>query len=962
MDKVTSIIRSRKKRRAKDHKNPAGRVGLASATVLSLLVSLFVIGAAFLVPQIVRDLPSPAELTNLLSPPNGELLEPTRLYDRTGNEILWSFENLLIKEREYVSLEALSETKIGAATVAAADTLFWSRTNWQLLDWRSGDEASIPRRLVSDLLFWGEQEGLQRQLRERLLAAQIVAQFGREQILEWYLNNAYYGHQIYGLESAARVYFGKSAPDLNLNETALLAAVGEAPALNPFDAPQAARERQEELLHAMLKAGAVTAEEVRQAAETELIFQEPPPIPNIPAFVEYILQQASSEIPEERLKRGGFKIITTLEADLQSQAACAIQHQLLRAAGSADQPDPACQTARLLPSLPEQALFDEERLAANVIILDPQNGQLLAMIGDSPQDRDSALGEAHPTGSILTPFLYLTAFTRGDDPSTLVWDIPLPTTSLTVEETHPNCKENCQYQGPVRLRIALANDYLSPALVYWEKLGRPNIANIILKLGVTLPETCPDCEHWDGEVGTLLDIAQAYATFSNQGILMGWPSSANEGSNLPPVSVLRIEDVSGKFWLAEPEMGQRPVISPQLAYTITHILADETARWPSLGHPNVLEIGRPVGVKIGHTAERDSAWTVGYTPQRVAAVWVGLAEGEDNDLLSGEDIPGPKTTLPEKVATGLWRAITQYAVRDLLPLGWEAPTGITTLDVCDPSGMLPTEYCPAIVSEVFISGSEPMQLDNLYQVREVNRETGRLATVFTPPELIEEHVYLIVPPNADEWAATQGMSTPPEVYDVAYKPSFSESLSISEPKHFSYVRGEVPIWGTASGSDFVSYQIRLGKGLNPQTWQQYGSEVETGVEDALLWEWDTIEFEDGLYAIRLAALYEGQRLEKATILVSVDNTPPDLVLSKIEDEQVFKFQSGGTLTFQAQASDNVELDAVTFTLNGETIASRIDPPFVYAWKMKLGTYTLLVSARDMAGNVTEREVTFSVER
>ncbi|OQY32725.1 MAG: hypothetical protein B6I38_04310, partial [Anaerolineaceae bacterium 4572_5.1] len=276
MNNVISIIHSRKSRRAKQRKNPAGRAGMVIATALSLTLSLFIIAAAFLFSQIAQDLPAPEELA--------------------------------LKKREYISLDSLSETDIAVAAVIAADPDFWSRSNLQLLDWRTPQETALSLRLVSDLLFWEEPEGLERQLRERVLAAQIVAQFGREQVLEWYLNNTYYGNQLYGIESAAQIYFGKSASDLNLAEAALLAVVGEAPALNPFDAPQAAQERQIELLHAMLKKGVITADQVREASGATLTFQETPPAQSTPAFVNYVLQQASADIPEERLKRGGFAI------------------------------------------------------------------------------------------------------------------------------------------------------------------------------------------------------------------------------------------------------------------------------------------------------------------------------------------------------------------------------------------------------------------------------------------------------------------------------------------------------------------------------------------------------------------------------------------------------------------------------------------------------------------------------
>lgn len=959
MSKVIPIIRSRKRGRVKGRQNPAGRAGLITAVALSLAIAIAIIFAAFLFPRIAQDLPSVKLLETLLAPSAGELLTPTRLYDRTGSEILWSLENPLLEERKYIPLDTLTETKIAEATVTAADPNFWTRTNWQLLNWRSPEETSLSWQLVSDLLFWHDEESLPREIKERALAAQAIAHFGREQILEWYLNSAYYGHQLYGIEAAAQVYLEKPAADLTLAEAALLATVGEAPSLNPFDAPQAARERQQALLHDMLAEGYITSAEVQRASNAEILIRESHPAQTTPAFATYALSQAVQDIPEDRLKRGGFKIITSLDADLQQQALCAAQYQMARVAGSQKPVDPTCEVARLLPSLSASTSNEITAtlgpLTANIIILDPQNGQLLAMASNHPQAKGAGLLDSHPAGSILSPFVYLTAFTLRDAPATMVLDIPRDY-GLTAEEAHPHCQENCKYKGPVRLRVALANDYLVPAMHYWERYK----LNILEKFGVTLEEDTSTL--WGGKAITLPDLAQAYGVLGNQGVLAGWPEM-DGGNDLQPVSVLRIESVGGNIWREKPEEARRPVIDAQLAYLITDVLADETARWPSLGHPNVLEIGRPVGVKIGNTVEEKTAWTVGYTPQLLTAVWVGFGSG-DGDSVSPDAStnPVPTMALPEEVASGLWRAITQYSSRDLPPLGWEMPPNITPLNVCELSGLLPTEHCPATVREIFITGNEPAQTDTLYQVREINRETGRLATVFTPPELIEERIYLIVPSEAAAWAAEKGVSTPPSAYDVSYQPSFSENLLISEPENFTYVRGEVSIRGTVSGDDFLSYQIQIGKGLNPQSWQQYGADATGKVNNSLLWRWDTSEFEDGLYALRVIVLREEQRVEKATVLVSVDNTPPTLVLPTIEDGQTFQFENDGRITFQAQASDNVALDSVTFALNGKTIAEQVAPPFAYRWEMKRGTHTLLVTVRDKAGNLSEQEVVFHIER
>lgn len=192
---------------------------------------------------------------------------------------------------------------------------------------------------------------------------------------------------------------------------------------------------------------------------------------------------------------------------------------------------------------------------------------------------------------------------------------------------------------------------------------------------------------------------------------------------------LNAADSSGKKLIDNQDVFSRSVLSDQLAYLVNHVLSDENARKARI-QQNLFEIGRPAGVKVGNTAG-SASWTVGYTPQLVTAVWAagdGPAMSEEFDL--------------SRVSAGIWRALTQYASKDYPAVNWDIPEGIIFLDVCSPSGLLPTEYCPDVAREIFIEGNEPVRLDDLYQVFEVNRETGRRATVFTPAELIERRVYL----------------------------------------------------------------------------------------------------------------------------------------------------------------------------------------------------------------------------
>lgn len=957
MTRIPHLIHSRVKRRNKKSHSPLGKAAFAFALLFSLLlVSLTVALVSFYV-RISQDLPSVDQLSILLNPDDGMLMQPTRIYAQGGEDVLWAFEHPLIDKREYAILD-LSEKALRSdippemvkATIAASDPTYFSRSNLSILDWQRG-ENTIPRQLVSDLLLWQETSGGWQEIREGILASQITAQYGREKVLEWYLNSAFYGRQTYGVASAAEVYFGKPIYQLNLAESAMLAAVSEAPALNPFDAPQAAKERQRELLEKMIKEDLITEEERDQAREYRLTFnQEGETTLPRPSFVDYVLDQIDEEIPRDRLTKGGFKIITTIDKTLQSQMECAVQVGLARYRGEEPSGGEGCEAARLLPNYSGQILHSAGQLDMDVVQMDPRNGYILAMVGNHPNGL-SDFFTAHPPGSLLTPFIFLTSFTQGYEPAALVWDIPPENGELTVDDLHPACEENCEFQGPVSIRLAMANDYLVPALRFWENLRPGNIENTLSQMGVEIPNTpCLSCQLFPGSHAvTILDVAQSFGVFSNGGVLRGWPSS-EEGGRLDPVIVTRVEDLSGRTWRENPRLISRAVISKQLAYMVTHVLSDSNARRPSLGRQNVFDIGRPAAVKLGNTSQEGQIWTVGYTPQMVTAVWMESEEKE-----------GVHSAL-SKVSSGYWRALTQYALKGQPLLDWEQPDEMTMLDVCSPSGLLPTDQCPEVVREIFIQGNEPTQEDNLYQALEINRETNQLATVFTPPELIEERTYLNIPPEAEEWAQEQGISTPPQQYDLSGQGSRSPDVRITYPENFSFVREEVEVSGEVPEEDILSYRIQFGKGLNPKTWQQIHEESDDPKGGEILVAWDTTGVEDGLYAVQLVVVREGQRVGKASTIVSVDNTPPTVSIAEEIDGRQFAYQPGGEILFRAQAADNASVDEVKFYLNYRLIASRDQAPFVYPWEMEVGTFSLKVRAVDKAGNIDQQTVTFEVIR
>jgi membrane peptidoglycan carboxypeptidase len=862
------IIRQRHERRDKRQRSASQRlllVVLGAGFLVSILLALGIFGLAMAWSGLTAGLPPVGELPALLDPEDGLLLQPTRLYDRSGEHLIAELAPPGIPRR-YVPLTGEGSGHLpqflADATLAAADPSFRSHPGCLL-----NNQPTLARRLASDLLLWrdspaAESSGastLSADLRACLVALQITDTYGRDQVLEWYLNSADYGNHAYGADAAARLYFGRPAAGLDLAESALLAAVSQSPALNPFDAPQAAIPAQRELLSRMAVLGLVSPSAAQQAAAEQLQFAPPPSPPGTgdalslskgaggelaPAFVALALDQLSGVFPRERLERGGLNITTSLDYDLQAEAACLTQMQVAHAAGAS--PEGLC-TAASSPSL--GTLPPGQQIDASAVVTDPATGQVLALVGDTGPDGSSSGLQDHPAGSLVSPFIYLTAFTRGASPASLVWDIPggagLP---LEVQGSGES------FHGPVQLREAMAGDYLVPAAQTLESLGGESVAQTAAPFGLDLqPDLTDPLSLLTGDQPVSpLDVAQAYGIFAADGILAGQMAGETPGLS----AVLKVEGSDRATWLDWTVPQKQAVVSGPLAFLVNNVLSDTSARAPALGSSSPLQLDRPAAARLGRTLDGRDAWAVGYTPQRSVAVWTGA------------DSP-----LPPDAAMGLWHALAEAASRGLPAEGWAPPAGITAMEVCDPSGLLPTPACPSLVKEYFLTGSEPVDPDSLYAVYPVNRETGFLATVFTPLELVDPRTYMLIPDAARGWAASAGLPVPPEAYDtIQYTPPGGE-VSILSPEMFAEVSGEATVTGSAAGEGFLLYRLQYGAGLNPGAWFQIGEDVTTPVTAGKLGEWDTTGLE-GLYVLQLQVIYLDQTLKTASVVVDTGGVEP----------------------------------------------------------------------------------------
>src|SRR6266508_4768897 len=794
MPSTIPILRARRERRLARQRAGAIRARnafLSMGMILSLLIAALILTTAFTYVNLTRNLPSTQILPTLLNPPDGLLLQPTRIYDRTGDHVIFTFAPAsgATLPRRYIPLSDTNPQylpkSLTNAVIAKTDPDFWDHAGYSFTDLTNPDShPTIAQRLVFDLLLFNEPPTFQRALRERILAAQVTAQYGRTQILEWYLNSANFGRYAFGVDAAAQLYFGKSATQLTTAESAILAAVSDSPSLNPYDAPQTALERGHETLELMLAQKLLSAEATANALGEAPLFQTPPPAEpqTASAFTNLLLTQLDSRFPRQRIERGGLTIISTLDYDVQKQSSCVTAFYASRLAGL---PDPViqCDALRFLPALPPGIKVPDS--SASAILTDPKTGQILAVVGETFQAQETPLIAAHDPGSTLDAFVYLTGFTRGLSPASLIWDIPGKTDVQNFDGA---------YHGPIRLRIALANDYQAPTAQLLSQMGADNVSRIAESFGVSRDA---------GAQLTLLNAAGAYGVFAQQGVYYGQKFD----EKLEPISVLRVEGDDGSVWLDWTTPQAKPVVTPGLAYLMNHALSDDSARLGTLRSSNVLEVGTPAAVKLGQTDDALDTWTIGYSPARVVAVWTGARE---------------KSDLSPRVPAVLWNALMQIASQNLPPEGWAVPADVSVINVCDPSGMLPTADCPNLVSEVFLNGNEPVQSDSMYRKFSVNRETGLLATVFTQPQLIEDRVYLVVPGEARSWAERAGLDIPPSSYDVIQSPRLNENVVITSPGLFSEVSGNIEIKGSAAGDGFASYRVLVGKGLNPQQWIRVG--------------------------------------------------------------------------------------------------------------------------------------------
>ncbi len=723
----------------------------------------------------------------------------------------------------------------GVDVVGIARALWINLTGGEVLAGGSTITQQVARNMLLDPQERAERT-LTRKLRESLLAWRLSRAYSKDDVLALYLNQTYYGHLAYGVEAAAQTYFGKSARQLDLAEAALLAGLPQAPSLyDPLLYPDAARARQAVVLDLMVKQGNITAEEARLAKAEELQFaSEPFPI-EAPHFVFYVWNLLEQKYGPEVLY-SGLTVRTTLDLDLTRAAEQIARRRLQQIAEDASGPSHNATDAAL-------------------VALDPRTGQILVMLG-SPDYFDGAISGAvnlalapRQPGSAIKPLTYAAAFSPENcrdaqlrvsticpwTPATMILDVR---TAFVTKEGFSYVPMNYDraFHGPVSARAALAGSLNVPAVITLDHIGLETLLRLAGQMGLT---TLSDADRFGlaltlggGEV-RLLDLAGAFAAFANGGV------------HVEPSAILEITDARGKVieqWQSRP--GTR-VLDARVAYLITDILSDNDARGATFGFNSVLQIGRPVAVKTGTTTDYHDNWTIGYTPDLVAGTWVGNANQTPMVNLSGVAGAGP-----------IWHDFMRQALTGKPETAFAEPAGLVRAEVCALSGLLPTAACPRTRSEIFLAGTAPTQPDNLYQTFRIDSRTGQLADASTPPEFVVAKVFLVLPPEAQEWAMSNGIPQPPD--SGLGTSDFGLRISAPDPNTVFQISPRLPL-----ESQQVPFRVVTSEPLSSVTFVLDEREVATVTQSPFEYWWTLAA---GAHTLRARGeLVGGEAVESETL-------------------------------------------------------------------------------------------------
>ena len=837
------------------------------------LIGVFILAGSFVFYQynkIASTLPNVYELRQ-----RAAQFETTRIMDRNGN-LLYEIVDPTAGRRSYVPLSKISPYLI-AATVATEDKDFYShpgfdtlgifRAFWQ--NYQSGGTivsgaSTITQQLSRTLLFSPEErveQSYQRKIREAILAVEVTRRYSKEEILELYLNENYYGNLAYGIEAAAQTYFHTSADKLDLAQSAFLAGLPQAPSVyDIYSNPDVTLNRMEQVLYLMYAHSqeqaciyissspqrvCVDALDVANSFEEINNYEFTPTEFEIryPHWVNYIRFLLEQQYDPQTIYRSGFTVYTTLDPGLQDHAERIIAAQV-------------------------NSLADRHVTNGALVAIRPSTGEILTMVGSADFYNENIDGQVNMAisprqpGSSIKPLTYLAAFEKDWTPATLIWDVPseFPPSGDPAEPGPRYIPVNYdeRFHGPVTVRSALANSYNIPAVKALQYVGildnpeTPNedgLISIARRLGITTlnrDDYGLSLTLGGGEV-TLLELTGAYSVF------------ANGGGHIKPVAITKITDMAGDIvYEYIPQVGEY-IIRPEHAYLISSILSDNQARTPAFGPDSVLNLPFSAAAKTGTTNDFRDNWTLGYTPDLAVGVWIGNA-----DYTSMQNISGVMGAAP------IWSEFMQVGIQQLTggnPSAFVRPAGISERVICSESGTEPSQWCPNQRSELFASGQPPLpQSEDLWKNTVIDTWTGLEASEvcndFTD-EILTLNVddpwaikWIREDPTGQAWAQQMGFSTP-IFFTPSRKCSMDDSrpiLQITSPNDGETIRqNPLEIFGQAAASKgFGYFQLEYGRGPDPVQWTTLERDTTPVEQPGKLYEWNLEDIDTGEITLKLS--------------------------------------------------------------------------------------------------------------
>ncbi len=589
-------------------------IGFATAFAVVFLTQTY---------EFVKKLPSPRSigkvnysLTTHIYDRNGKLLyEIYRDQNRTPIKLsdipVYDYEaSIAIEDKDFFRHNGVSP--IGGMVRAIKDTLI----NKQL---QGG--STITQQLVKASLLTPERT-ISRKVKEIILALWTERLYTKKQILEMYLNQVPYGGSAYGIQEAAKIYFNKSATDLDMSEAAFLAGLPQAPSnYSPYVNPQLAVSRRNDVLRKMYEQKYITQAQYDQALQEELKIAQPKTDIRAPHFVFYTKNELIKQFGPEEVEEGGLKVTTTLDLNIQEKAEQILREEL------------------------EKVRYLNISNGA-ILVTRPATGEILAMVGSTdyfatPSGAFNVTTALRQPGSSIKPLMYSLALAKGYTAATPIEDSPVVFTYRGAPSYRP-VNYDGKFHGRLPLRYMLANSLNVPAVKTLNSLGVQNFVEQAKRLGIS---TWDDSSRFGlsltlggGDV-KMVDMAKAYGTFANLG----------DKAEISPV--LRVTDVTDQTIYQRNPLPIR-TLDPGISYILSDILSDNQARQMEFGAHSSLEIpGYKVAVKTGTTDVKKDNWTIGYTPEFLIVVWVGNNDNTPMNQYLASGITG---------AAPIWNRMMSY--------------------------------------------------------------------------------------------------------------------------------------------------------------------------------------------------------------------------------------------------------------------------------------------------------------